>query len=61
MEKISLFHQNSNITNNSLETFSAQTASDKALIDHLTHRVLAISINESSNCHEIRTKIKKVD
>lgn len=59
MEKIKLFHQNSNSTNNSLETFSAQIVSDKALIDHLPHRMLATSINESSNCHEIRTKIKK--
>lgn len=59
MEKIKLFPQNRNITNNSPETFSAQIVSDKALIDRPTHRVLATSINESNNCHEIRTKIKK--
>lgn len=59
MGRIKLFYQNSNSTNNSLGTLSSQIVSDEALIDHLTHRELATSIKESSNCHEIRTKVKK--
>lgn len=47
MENIKLFHQNSSSTDNSLETFSALIVSDKALIDHLTRRVLATSIKET--------------